>query len=204
MGLALPCPDHTMLLCRNARAAIKGRVDNALQRPISVIIDSTGLKVWVEGEWHIHQHGSRPRNASRMYTTHIAPQMAQTGLKTRRGVKHAAYVSLLASGTCCGASGVARRRAFDCAARQSQSSYGRSKWRPIRGWHEAAASANLAPLWRQPRATARQRRRQWLKAGPGGAGAQIEPVRRCARRQPAAPSRKDKKQRRAGGWRQSS
>ncbi len=59
MGLALPCPDHTTLSRRHATVAIRRQVNRAPQGPIDVIVDSTGLKVCGQGEWHSHKHGEK-------------------------------------------------------------------------------------------------------------------------------------------------
>jgi len=61
MGLALSCPDHTTLSRRNATATIQRRVERAPQGPVSVIVDSTGLKVCGQGEWHAKKHGEKKR-----------------------------------------------------------------------------------------------------------------------------------------------
>lgn len=52
MDLTLPCPDHTTLSRRNASVAIQRQVDHASQGPIDLIVDSTGLKVCGQDEWH--------------------------------------------------------------------------------------------------------------------------------------------------------
>ena len=54
MGLSLPCPDHTTLSRRNATVTLQRRVERAPQGPVSVIVDSTGLKICGQGEWHAH------------------------------------------------------------------------------------------------------------------------------------------------------
>jgi hypothetical protein len=59
MGLALPCPDHTTLSRRNATVAIRRQVEWAPRGPIDVIVDSTGLKVCGQGEWHAQKHGEK-------------------------------------------------------------------------------------------------------------------------------------------------
>jgi hypothetical protein len=59
MGLSLPCPDHTTLSRRNATVVIRQHVERALQGPLSVIVDSTGLKVCGQGEWHAQKHGAK-------------------------------------------------------------------------------------------------------------------------------------------------
>ncbi len=59
MGLALPCPDHTTLSRRHATVAIRRQVDRVSQGPIDVIVDSMGLKVCGQGEWHAQKHGEK-------------------------------------------------------------------------------------------------------------------------------------------------
>jgi len=60
MGLTLPCPDHTTLSRRNATVAIRQQVDRAPQEAISLIVDSSGLKVCGQGEWQSQKHGEKP------------------------------------------------------------------------------------------------------------------------------------------------
>jgi hypothetical protein len=53
MGLTLPYPDHTTLSRRHATVeVVRRQVDRAPQGPISLIVDSSGLKVYGQGEWH--------------------------------------------------------------------------------------------------------------------------------------------------------
>jgi len=61
MDLALPCPDHTTLSRRNATVEIRQQVRRVSQGPIDVIVDSTGLKVCGQGEWHRQKHGEKKR-----------------------------------------------------------------------------------------------------------------------------------------------
>jgi hypothetical protein len=59
MGVALPCPDHTTLSRRNATVVVRRKIDRAPQGPVCVIIDSTGLKICGQGEWHAQKHGEK-------------------------------------------------------------------------------------------------------------------------------------------------
>ena len=63
-GLALPVPDHTHMSRRAATlsAAIPRRKRNG---PIHVVVDSTGLKIFGEGEWKVRQHGVGKRRTWR-------------------------------------------------------------------------------------------------------------------------------------------
>jgi len=59
MGLTLPCPDHTTLSRRNATVAIQRPVHRASVGPIDLIVDSSGLKICGQGEWHEKKHGEK-------------------------------------------------------------------------------------------------------------------------------------------------
>jgi Transposase DDE domain len=59
MGLALPCPDHTTLSRRHPTVALRQQVDRAPEGSISLIVDSSGLQVCGQGEWHIQKHGEK-------------------------------------------------------------------------------------------------------------------------------------------------
>ena len=61
MGLSLPSPDHTTLSRRNTTIVVRQQLDRAPQGPISLIVDSTGLKVCCQGEWHAQKHGEKKR-----------------------------------------------------------------------------------------------------------------------------------------------
>ena len=56
MGLDLPVPTYTQI-CRRAKTL--GRVLKRLQRKgkVNIVFDSTGLKVYGEGEWKVRAHG---------------------------------------------------------------------------------------------------------------------------------------------------
>jgi len=56
MGLSLPVPSYTQI-CRRTQKL--GRVLKRLQRKgkVDVVFDSTGLKVYGEGEWKVRAHG---------------------------------------------------------------------------------------------------------------------------------------------------
>lgn len=64
MGLDLKIPDHSHLSRRakTLKVEIPRRVSN---EPLHVVIDSTGLKVYGEGEWKVRQHGYSKRRTWR-------------------------------------------------------------------------------------------------------------------------------------------
>lgn len=65
MGLELEIPDYTTL-CRRL-GKIPAKLEKAVKsgKPIHVVIDSTGLKVYGEGEWKVRQHGYSKRRTWR-------------------------------------------------------------------------------------------------------------------------------------------
>lgn len=56
LGLDLPVPDHTHL-SRRARTLQVTIPRRAREEPLHVVVDSTGLKIFGEGEWKVRQHG---------------------------------------------------------------------------------------------------------------------------------------------------
>ena len=59
MDLTLPCPNHTTLSRRNARVEVRRQIDRTPQGSVCVIVDSTGLKICGQGEWHSQKHGEK-------------------------------------------------------------------------------------------------------------------------------------------------
>jgi len=59
MDLMLPCPDHTTLWRRHATVEVRRQIDRTPQGSVCVIVDSTGLKVCGQGEWHRQKHGEK-------------------------------------------------------------------------------------------------------------------------------------------------
>jgi hypothetical protein len=59
MGVDLPVPDYTTL-CRRA-ATVRITLPKKAEGPLHLVLDSTGLKVYGEGEWKVRQHGYSKR-----------------------------------------------------------------------------------------------------------------------------------------------
>ena len=64
MGLAYSVPDHTVMSRRARTLQIKIPC-KARKGPIHVVVDSTGLKIYGEGEWKVRQHGVGKRRTWR-------------------------------------------------------------------------------------------------------------------------------------------
>ncbi|HMB04140.1 MAG TPA: IS5 family transposase [Isosphaeraceae bacterium] len=74
MGLDLPVPDYSTL-CRRAKT-VRITLPKRATGPLHLVLDSTGLKVYGEGQWKVRQHGSSKRRTWRKL--HLA-WIIQTG-----------------------------------------------------------------------------------------------------------------------------
>ncbi len=64
MGLTLTSPDHTTLSRRNRDVDVP-LPTKAHGSPIHLIVDSTGLEILGDGEWHRHKHETKTRRGWR-------------------------------------------------------------------------------------------------------------------------------------------
>ena len=69
MGLSLKTPDHTTLSRRNRDVEVP-RLPRGQDGPLHLVIDSTGLKIFGEGEWQVHKHKS-PKKRRRWRKLHL-------------------------------------------------------------------------------------------------------------------------------------
>ncbi len=67
LGLALPVPDHTTLSRRGR--AFAGRQPRVLAsaEPIHLVLDSTGLELFGQGEWDAEKHGQQRRQWRKLH-----------------------------------------------------------------------------------------------------------------------------------------
>jgi hypothetical protein len=73
MQISLDIPDYTSLAKRAAKLSIS--LDVARHRgPIDVVVDSTGLKVFGEGEWKMRKHGKSKRRTWRKLHLAVNPE----------------------------------------------------------------------------------------------------------------------------------
>ena len=72
LGLALPIPCYTRI-CRRARELGQEIKRLGGKRPTDIVFDSTGLKVFGEGEWKVRQHGASKRRTWRKLHLAICP-----------------------------------------------------------------------------------------------------------------------------------
>src|SRR5438105_10666664 len=64
MQVSLPVPDHTTLSRRLAKLAVRMPV-KPKAKARHVVVDSTGVKVYGEGEWKVREHGYSRRRTWR-------------------------------------------------------------------------------------------------------------------------------------------
>ena len=69
MKLGLATPDHSTLCRRRKKLVVELRV-KAKQEVRHIVVDSTGVKIYGEGEWKVRQHGWSKRRTWRKL--HIA------------------------------------------------------------------------------------------------------------------------------------
>jgi hypothetical protein len=60
MNLDIKAPDHTTL-CRRSKTVRVGPIKRASGEPVTVVVDSSGLKVYGQGEWDAARHGRKKR-----------------------------------------------------------------------------------------------------------------------------------------------
>lgn len=63
MGIPLPVPDHTTLSRRGRR--VKVRLPKRAKGSLHLVLDSSGLKIYGEGEWKVRQYGYSKRRTWR-------------------------------------------------------------------------------------------------------------------------------------------
>lgn len=64
LGLSMPVPSYTQL-CRRLRTLEVALPASLSNKPVHLVVDSTGLKVYGEGEWKVRQHGWSKRRTWR-------------------------------------------------------------------------------------------------------------------------------------------
>ena len=63
LKIALPVPDHSTLSKRGKD--LKVNLPKKTNQPLNIVMDSTGLKIYGEGEWKVRQHGVSKRRTWR-------------------------------------------------------------------------------------------------------------------------------------------
>ena len=95
MKIDLPVPDHTTLSKRGKD--LKVNLSKKTNQSLNIVMDSTGLKIYGEGEWKVRQHGVSKRRTWRKLHVGANPQDGeiQAVLLTENNVSDDAAVEVL-------------------------------------------------------------------------------------------------------------
>lgn len=95
MRINLPVPDHTTLSKRGKD--LKVTLPKKANQKLSIVMDSTGLKIYGEGEWKVRQHGVSKRRTWRKLHIGANPEDGeiQAVLLTENSVSDDAAVAVL-------------------------------------------------------------------------------------------------------------
>ena len=95
MGLELPVPDYSTL-CRRAKT-LRITLPKKAEGPLHLVLDSTGLKVYGEGEWKVRKHGYSKRRTWLKLHLAIDPETheIQAAIVSEPGVTDAEAVPAL-------------------------------------------------------------------------------------------------------------
>lgn len=87
LGLAIRIPSYSQI-CRRAKDLGKALKKLSSRRPCDIVFDSTGLKVYGEGEWKVKQHGKSKRRTWRKLHIGMDPDSGEiiVGELTENGV----------------------------------------------------------------------------------------------------------------------
>jgi hypothetical protein len=91
MGVSLDVPDHTTLSRRGKTVRLRLLKKAPKDESLHVVMDSTGMKVYGEGEWKVRQHGYSKRRTWRKLhlAVDVARQEIEAALLTEAGVHDA-------------------------------------------------------------------------------------------------------------------
>ena len=97
LKVELPAPDYTTL-CRRARGLEVKLAATACRQPLHLVVDSTGLKVYGEGEWKVRLHGYDERRTWRklhLMIEHRSQQVVATSISDKDVLDRRAVPELL-------------------------------------------------------------------------------------------------------------
>ncbi|HXF86304.1 MAG TPA: IS5 family transposase [Anaerolineales bacterium] len=72
LKIALPVPDHSTLSKRGKK--LKVNIPKRANQHLTIVMDSTGLKIYGEGEWKVRQHGVSKRRTWRKLHIGVNPE----------------------------------------------------------------------------------------------------------------------------------
>lgn len=84
MQLALPVPCYTRI-CRRAASIGQELKKLTTKRPTDIVFDSTGVKIYGEGEWKVRQHGTSKRRTWKKIHLAVCPDTHEIVLSELTG-----------------------------------------------------------------------------------------------------------------------
>jgi hypothetical protein len=78
LGLPLKTPNYTRLSRRSKDLDVQYHSDKAKNQPRDLVVDSTGLKIYGEGEWKVRVHGKAGRRTWRKLHLALDPDSFET------------------------------------------------------------------------------------------------------------------------------
>jgi hypothetical protein len=95
MKIKLPVPDHSTLSKRGK--SVKVNLPKKANQKLNIVMDSTGLKIYGEGEWKVRQHGVSKRRTWRKLHIGANPEDGeiQAAILTENSVSDDAAVEVL-------------------------------------------------------------------------------------------------------------
>jgi hypothetical protein len=75
LKVALSAPDHTTLSRRGK--TLKVKLPRKVSGHIDIVMDSTGLKIYGEGEWKVRTHGKSKRRTWRKLHLGVEPESGE-------------------------------------------------------------------------------------------------------------------------------
>ena len=171
LGLALAVPDHTTLSKRSRHLAVS--LPRRITGPLQVVLDSTGLKLYGEGEWKVRQHGHAKHRTWRTLHLGIEPESGeiQAVVLTTNAVSDSQAVPALLAQieapllSCTGDGGYDKRPVYQ--ALQAHSPAAQVVIPPRRNahiWQHGNSQAERLKRDENLRSIRRQGRRAWMRA----------------------------------------
>lgn len=95
LKINLPVPDHTTLSKRGKK--LKVNLPKKANQKLNIVMDSTGLKIYGEGEWKVRQHGVSKRRTWRKLHIGANPEDGeiQAAILTENSISDDAVVDVL-------------------------------------------------------------------------------------------------------------
>lgn len=168
MGAAIEMPDYTLLCKRSADF----RVDLAPSEtgePKHIVVDSTGLKIYGEGEWKVRQHGYSKRRTWRKFhlSADETTQELQAVVVTEANVDDAQAAKKLLADTpgeidqVSGDGSYDKRKFYDAATQRGVRSIAVPPRRDAKIWQHGNSQCDPLPRDENLRAIRRQGRKKW-------------------------------------------